>query len=189
MSEQFWEKRWVENKIDWDLGEVSPPIKEYLNQLTDKTISILIPGCGNGYEAEFLINTGFTNVYIVEISVSAIYSFKKRCPDFLNDHIIYSDFFDIEGQFDLILEQTFFCALDPNYRQNYVEQMTKLLKTDGKLIGLLFNTYFSIGPPFGGDINLYESLFAEAFKIEIMEPAYNSIKAREGSELFIKMIK
>jgi SAM-dependent methyltransferase len=189
MSEQFWENRWIENKIGWDLGQVSPPIEEYVNQLTDKTISILIPGCGNAYEAEFLISTGFTKVYIVEISISAISSFKKRCPDFPNNHIIHSNFFDIEGQYDLILEQTFFCALDPYYRNNYVEQMTKLLKSDGKLIGLLFNTYFSAGPPFGGDVNLYESLFSDAFKIDIMETAYNSIEPRKGSELFIKMIK
>ena len=67
--------------------------------------------------------------------------------------------------------------------------MTNLLKTDGKLIGLLFNSYFSDGPTFGGDISLYESLFSGSFNIEIMDVAYNSIKPREGSELFIKMIK
>ena len=189
MSEQFWEKKWIENKIGWDLGEVSPPIKEYINQLTNKSIMILIPGCGNAYEAEYLNNAGFNNVFIVEISKSAISSFKIRCPEFPDEHIIHSDFFEIKGQYDLIIEQTFFCALELTYRKSYVEQMTKLLKSDGKLIGLLFNTYFSAGPPFGGDINLYESLFSKAFKIEIMETAYNSIKTREGSELFIKMIK
>ncbi len=189
MSEEFWEKRWIENKIGWDLGEASPPIKEYVNQLTDKSIMILIPGCGNAYEAEYIINMGFTNVYIVEISESAIASFKMRCPEFPDAHIIHSDFFLIKGQYDLIIEQTFFCALELIYRKSYVEQMTKLLKSDGKLIGLLFNTYFSAGPPFGVDVNLYESLFTKAFKIEIMEIAYNSIKSRKGLELFIKMIK
>jgi SAM-dependent methyltransferase len=189
MSEDFWENRWIDKNIGWDLGMVSPPIKEYINQITDKSIKILIPGCGNAYEAEYLINNGFTNVYIVEISISAIRSFRMRCPFFKEENIIHSNFFDISGQFDLILEQTFFCALEPSFRENYVEQMTKLLKSDGKLIGLLFNTYFSAGPPFGGDVNLYESLFSESFKIEIMEPAYNSVKPREGSELFIKMIK
>jgi len=188
MSKEFWNKRWEQNQIGWDLGEVSPPIKEYINQISDKTIKILIPGCGNAYEAEYLLENGFNNVFIVEISGIAIESFKLRCPQFPVENIIHSDFFDIEGQYDMIFEQTFFCALEPSYRQSYVEQMTKLLKSGGKLIGLLFNTYFSAGPPFGGDVNLYTSLFSKAFKIEIMEKAYNSIKPREGSELFIKMI-
>jgi len=189
MSEQFWENRWVENNIGWDLGEVSRPIKEYIDQLSDKSIKILIPGCGNAYEAEYLIDNGFTNIYVVEISGSAIASFKTRCPEFPVSQIIHSNFFEIEGQYDLILEQTFFCALDPSYRENYVERMTKLLKTDGKLIGLLFNAYFSEGPPFGGDTKLYNTIFSKVFKIEIMETAYNSTLPRQGSELFIKMIK
>ena len=143
MSEQFWENRWVENNIGWDLGEVSRPIKEYIDQLSDKSIKILIPGCGNAYEAEYLIDNGFTNIYVVEISGSAIASFKTRCPQFPVSQIIHSDFFEIEGQYDLILEQTFFCALDPSYSENYVERMTKLLKTDGKLIGQATHSEFA----------------------------------------------
>lgn len=189
MSVDFWEDKWNTSNIGWDLGEVSPPIKQYIDQINDKSIKILIPGCGNGYEVEYLVNNGFTNVHLVEISIGAINSFKSRCPDFPNNRIIHADFFTLDGQFDLIIEQTFFCAIEPTFRENYVEQMTKLLKKGGKLIGLLFNTYFSDGPPFGGNINLYESLFSDSLKIEIMETAYNSIKPRNGSELFIKMIK
>jgi len=189
MSKEFWENRWMNKNIGWDIGVVSPPIKCYIDQVSDKSLRILIPGCGNGYEAEYLFNEGFENVFIVEISESAIVSFKARCPYFPVEHIIHSDFFQIKGQYDLIIEQTFFCALDPIYRNNYVEQMTILLKPGGKLIGLLFNNYFSGGPPFGGDIELYESIFSKRFRIDIMETAYNSIVPRKGAELFIKMIK
>ena len=189
MSEQFWESRWVDNNIGWDLGKVSPPIKEYVDQLNDKSIQILIPGCGNAYEAEFLFKTGFKNVYIVELSKTAIDSFKKRCPQFPIENIIHSDFFKIKGQYDLIIEQTFFCALEPKFRQDYVDKMTKLLKPGGKLVGLLFNRYFSDGPTFGGDKDLYKVLFSKTFRIETMEESYNSIEPRQGVELFIKFIK
>lgn len=189
MSEQFWENRWRDKNIGWDLGEVSPPIKAYINQINDKTVKVLIPGCGNAYEAEYLLNSGFKNAFIVEISKTAITSFIKRCPQFPKENIIHADFFDIEDQYDLIIEQTFFCALETKFRQDYVQQMTNLLKPEGKLVGLLFNRYFSDGPPFGGDIEFYKSLFIEHLKIDIMDECYNSIEPRQGAELFIKLIK
>lgn len=189
MSKEFWEQRWENMQIGWDLGEVSPPIAEYVNQLSNKELKILIPGCGNAYEAEFLHQKGFKNVFIVEISQSAINSFKKRYPNFPDEHIIHADFFEIEGQYDLIIEQTFFCAINPEMRKKYVEQMTKLLKTGGKLVGLLFNVEFSGGPPYGGHKNEYLDLFSNSFEIEVMEKAHNSIKPRENNELFIILRK
>jgi SAM-dependent methyltransferase len=189
MSKQFWEQRWVNQQTGWDLGQVSPPIKNYINQLKNKTLKILIPGCGNAYEAEYLHQKGFKNVFIVEISQGAINSFKKRYPNFPNEHIIHSDFFEIEGQYDLIIEQTFFCAINPKLRKKYVQQMTKLLKPNGKLVGLLFNTEFSGGPPFGGDKNEYLKLFSNDFIIKYMDEAHNSIKPRQGKELFIILEK
>ncbi len=189
MSKDFWEQRWTNMQIGWDLGEVSPPIAEYINQLTNKELKILIPGCGNAYEAEYLHQKGFKNVYIVEISQGAINSFKKRYPDFPDQHIIHSDFFEIDGQYDLIIEQTFFCAINPKMRKKYVQQMTKLLKTKGKLVGLLFNTEFSGGPPFGGHKDEYLQLFSDNFNIKIMEKAYNSIKPRQDNELFVILEK
>jgi hypothetical protein len=40
------------------------PIKNYIDTLKDKDIAILIPGCGNTYEAAYLLEQGFTNVTI-----------------------------------------------------------------------------------------------------------------------------
>ena len=127
MSKEFWENRWNNQQTGWDMGDVSPPIKEYINQLTNKNLKILIPGCGNAYEAEYLLKKGFKNVFVVEIAKMAIDSFVKRCPNFPVNHILHDDFFKIKGQYDVIIEQTFFCALDPKYRENYVDKMTNLL--------------------------------------------------------------
>ena len=188
-ANQFWEDRWSTQQIGWDLGQVSPPIANYIKQLSDKNIKILIPRCGNAYEAEYLIENGFTNVFIVEIAKGAIDSFVERYPKFPKKNIIHSDFFEIDDQFDLIIEQTFFCAINPELRQQYVKQMTKLLKSNGKLAGLLFNTDFAGGPPFGGDKKEYLGLFSDAFNIDVMSESYNSIKPRQGKELFIILRK
>ena len=87
--------------------------------------------------------------------------------------------------FDLILEQTFFCALDPNLRKSYVSKMEKMLNPNGKVSGLLFNFPLTeVGPPFGGSIEEYQKLFSGKFKIKTLEKAHNSIKPRADKELF-----
>ena len=116
--------------------------------------------------------------------------FRKRVPGFPESQLLSEDFFKLVGQFDLILEQTFFCALPPSARPNYVEKMHELLSKDGQLAGVLFDFPLSEkGPPFGGSKEEYERLFSEKFEIKKLDRCYNSIKPREGSELFIRVLK
>ena len=89
-------------------------------------------------------------------------------------------------QFDLILEQTFFCALDPSKRKDYVKKTSQLLQDSGKLAGVLFGIKFPFqGPPFGGSLEEYLTYFSSYFKLIKLEPCINSIDARFGNELFI----
>ena len=73
---------------------------------------------------------------------------------------------------------------------NYAKKVSELLRLKGKLVGLLFSLPLNDDrPPFGGDKNEYCFCFKPYFKIEIIEPAFNSILSRENHELFIKFIK
>ncbi|MFK8038294.1 MAG: methyltransferase domain-containing protein [Crocinitomicaceae bacterium] len=189
MSKQFWESRWESGQIGWDLGIVSPPLKAYISQLENKKIKILIPGCGNAYEAEYMLEQGFENVYIIELAKKAIDLFKIRCPLFPEDQIINGDFFELESSFDLVIEQTFFCAIIPDLRDQYVKKVNSLLNPNGKLVGVLFNRYFADGPPFGGDIAEYKTRFKSHFEILTMANCHNSISPRQGSEVFINLQK
>ena len=54
----FWNERYSTNQTGWDLKGPSTPLKEYIDQITNKNIKILIPGCGNAYEAEYLLEKG-----------------------------------------------------------------------------------------------------------------------------------
>ena len=47
LDQEYWDKKYISNITGWDLREVPPPIKSYIDTLEDKNISILIPGCGN----------------------------------------------------------------------------------------------------------------------------------------------
>jgi hypothetical protein len=62
--------------------------------------------------------------------------------------------------------------------------MKSLLAGNGTLAGLLFNREFEQSPPFGGNSEGYRQLFLSAFRMLLLEPCYNSIPARAGSELF-----
>lgn len=187
-DEQYWTERYDTGKDGWDIGYVSTPIKEYIDQLTNKDIKILIPGAGNSHEAEYIHNQGFTNLYVCDLSTAPLVNLKKRVPDFPEDQLIHGNFFEIQDQFDLVLEQTFFCALNPSLREDYIEQMSKIIKPTGNLVGLLFGKEFDReGPPFGGIIDDYKVLFYEKFDIKVMAPCTNSIESRMGTELFINI--
>jgi methyl halide transferase len=186
MAESYWNNRYGTKDTGWDLGEVSPPLKTYIDQIKDKNLRILIPGCGNSYEASYLLQKGFTNITLIDIATGLVHSLKKK---FINDpavKIICGDFFTHEGEYDLILEQTFFCALHHSLRTDYVTKMHALLAKKGKLAGVLFNREFEQqGPPFGGNEAGYRVLFDPCFNLHVLAECYNSHGKRAGTELFI----
>jgi hypothetical protein len=57
------------------------------------------------------------------------------------------------------------------------------------LVGLLFNRTFEAGPPFGGNINEYKTLFSPYFHLQHMATAPNSVAPRALSELWIELKK
>ena len=188
LSSEYWNQRYLNNEFAWDIGEISTPLKTYIEQLSDKELKILIPGAGNAYEADFLIEAGFKNVFILDFAKAPLDNIKKRNPLIKNEQLFESDFFEHQSQYDLILEQTFFCALNPSLRHKYAEHMHTLLKPGGKLVGVLFNDVLnSDRPPFGGNKMEYLELFEPIFKIKTFEKCYNSIKPRADRELFMIM--
>lgn len=188
-EQEYWTKRYQEKSTGWDIGYPSTPIKEYIDQLEDKTISILIPGAGNAYEAEYLWKQGFSKVFVMDISEFPLKQFQKRNPDFPEAQLLLEDFFQHRTQYDLIFEQTFFCSFVPTdeNRNAYVSQINKLLKPNGKLVGVWFDIPLTGDlekRPFGGDKELYLNYLSPYFETITFEPCNNSISPRMGNELF-----
>ncbi|MDX1629585.1 MAG: methyltransferase domain-containing protein [Fulvivirga sp.] len=189
-DEAYWTNRYKQGAVQWDAGSITDPLKNYFDQLENKSIKILIPGCGNAYEAEYLWNKGFHNVYLADVSPIPLQKFKRKLPEFPERQLLLKDFFKLNGHFDLIVEQTFFCALHPSRREQYVQKVLELLKPEGKLMGVLFDDpLFDDHPPFGGNKGLYLPLFEPYFSVEVFENCYNSIKPRAGRELFLLLKK
>jgi len=153
---EYWEERYANGEVGWDIGSVSRPLKEYIDQLSNKDERILIPGCGNGYEAQYMHEQGFNNVFVIDLAQSALASLQDRTPGFPSQHLIPGDYFTHEGQYNLILEQTFFSSLEPRLRPAYAKKAYDLLVPQGKLSGVLFDFELDSGPPYGGTQVEYE---------------------------------
>jgi SAM-dependent methyltransferase len=191
-DQQFWDAHYQQNDTGWDLGMISAPLKAYFDQLAEKSLRILIPGAGMSYEARYLAEQGFTDVTIIDIAPTAVQRVTEAVGASAGQaiKIIQGDFFSLKGTYDLIIEQTFFCAIDPERRNDYARQCHELLGDKGKLVGLLFNRDFEPGhPPFGGDSGLYEQIFSPYFNFKTWQSCYNSNPARAGWEWFMILEK
>ncbi|MGH1432870.1 MAG: SAM-dependent methyltransferase [Lewinella sp.] len=192
LDAEYWEKRWIDQQTGWDIGQASPPLTHYLNENNYQQSRILIPGAGRAYEAIYLHQQGYQNVFVCDWAPSAFDHLRQIAPDFPEEHLLVGNFFELETEvpFDLLLEQTFFCAIDPALRPQYVTQAANLLGDQGRLAGVLFAKEFSFpGPPFGGVAEDYRKLFAPSFEIMSLEITPYSIAPRLGNELFIELKK
>ena len=182
---KYWNSRYVNNQTGWDVGHLTTPLKEYFDQIHDKNLKILIPGSGHSYEAEYLFVNNFKNIFVLDYATTALKNFKKRLPKFPQNQILEMNFFDSCGKFDLIVEQTFFCALDINKRRDYINKVSELLTDKGKLVGLFFDDNFNNeSPPYGANKNQYIELLSSKFNIIIFEKCFNSIHSRMNNEFF-----
>jgi SAM-dependent methyltransferase len=189
---QFWETRYVNGQTGWDLKEVSPPLKHLINDLPRKDLQILIPGCGNAYEAAYLMQQGFTDVTVLDIAEMPLKALQNQMQRDVTEgrlKLICEDFFLHKGQYDVILEQTFFCAIDPKLRERYAQKMHELLKPGGVLTGVLFNREFEGGPPFGGNVKEYENYFEPLFSSVSFPVCDKSAAPRAGSEVWMRVVK
>lgn len=170
-TENYWTNRYEEQKTGWNIGYPSTPLKTYFDQLENKALRILIPGAGNAYEAEYLYNNGFKNVFVLDISEIPLRNFKERNPNFPEAQLIKGDFFTHKDNYNIIIEQTFFCSFPPleKTRKLYFKQMHQLLKHNGKLVGLWFNfplTKDLEKRPFGGNKALYLEYLKPYFTVK-----------------------
>lgn len=184
----YWRDRYKKHETGWDIGSISTPLRDFFHTRNDKHIRILVPGAGNCYEGQYLLEHGFTDITILDFAPEALAGFAQRVHGHARAKLVCEDFFSHTGQYDLIVEQTFFCALEPARRPDYVKKMHELLKPGGELSGVLFLSVPNReGPPFAASQDEYRRLFAETFEIVRLAPCYNSIAPRAGRELFFTL--
>ena len=188
MDAKWWNEHYLKDHTPWDIGAPSKPLVHFFESLNNKQLKILIPGAGRAWEAAWLHHHGFKNVYVCDWAPEPLQIFRQNVPDFPSMHLIEQDFFQLEGQYDLIVEQTFLSALPPEMWPAYAKKTAALLKPGGILAGVVFATPFeNPGPPFGAYEETYRSIFEPFYQILDFRICDASILPRKNNEFFMKL--
>ena len=187
---QEWEKIYIDGDTGWDLGGPTPFFVDIAKKLKPAEICIL--GCGHGYDAIMFSQKGFS-VTAVDFAPSPIKYINKKASELsLDINTIQENIFSLtpkhNNQFDYIIEQTCFCAIDPDNRKHYHNLVYNLLKPGGLIIGLWYPLDKKLsegGPAFGVSEHEIKMLFNHGW--EILEERFpeNSIEPRAGREKLI----
>lgn len=57
LNAEYWDTQYRNNETCWDLHQVSPPIKEYFDQVNNKNISIFNSGLWQRIRSSIFIST------------------------------------------------------------------------------------------------------------------------------------
>ncbi len=185
-SREDWQGHYDSNDLGWDLEQVAPPFIKLWQEEKLPLGKVLVPGCGRGHEVVFLAENGF-EVTAIDFSKGAVTYLEKTLRERnLNGRVLYQDFFDMDGShdgyYDLVLEQTFFCAIPPRLRNDYVLNVARMLKSEGTLVGLFYHTDQEGGPPYNTTREDIESFFSEKFEIQQLAKTPLSAEQRKDKE-------
>lgn len=170
----------------WDLGRPSPVLEAWLAANPDARGRALVPGCGAGHDAVALARAGF-EVVALDFAPGAIEAVRARAArEGLALEAVEGDALalgaGLAGTFDWVFEHTCFCAIDPERRDAYVASMAGALKPGGALVGVFFTHGDAGGPPYDTNPAELRARFGEAFEIERLAPATESVAHRAGEE-------
>ena len=188
---EYWERSYQSGEMGWDLGGYTPIFNQWINRCK-KPLSVCVLGAGNGWDAINIARKGHY-VTAVDFAESAIknmkiavgksdYEIDIRYMDIFNLHQVYSNHFDV------VLEYTCFCAIDPCKRRDYLKMVKHILKPGGKMVGLLFPTDKDPsegGPPFAVQLEPTIDLISEYLSLIIQEIPSISVASRVGREIFV----
>jgi SAM-dependent methyltransferase len=187
LSPEFWEGRYQEGTDRWDLGQPAPPFISLLqSQDVPEPGRMAVLGSGKGHDALWFASQGF-EVIGFDFAPSAIAeSTAAAQARGLSAQFLQRDIFALPQEFaetfNYVLEHTCYCAILPSQRAAYVSLVRSLLKPGGELIALFWAHSQPGGPPFGTTVAEIRQQFEEAFAIESLQLAIDSVPSRQNEE-------
>lgn len=183
-SPDFWEVRYRERFSPWDAGGVPQCLKDWVVQTPQAGgSSVLIPGCGSAWEVEYLDASGF-KVKAIDFSPAAVAAAKAHLG--ARAGLVHeADFFGPAlkaGEFDVLYERAFLCALPRRIWADWSKRSAELLRPGGLLVGFFFADDNERGPPFGLKPGELEALMAPDFDLLESRTPMDSIPVFEGKE-------
>lgn len=185
----FWTQVYQsEGQPGWDLGDPALAFQDMLPRLKLPKSRILVLGCGEGHDASLFAQAGHV-VTAIDFSAEAIERARKKYGHLDNLQFINEDIFNLPHDwnysFDVIVEHTCFCAIEPHRRKDLVKLWRRLLHEEGQLMAVFFAFLKRSGPPYGSSEWEIRELLKDSFHFLFWGRWRNSLPQRQGRELFV----
>ena len=183
----FWQEIYQAGRAGWDLGKPTHAFQRLLASGELSPGRLLVVGAGRGHDAREFARHGFA-VTAVDFAGEAVAAMARLADEQAPLAVVQADIFALppafDGAFDLLLEYTCFCAIDPSRRGEYADMAARVLKPGGTLVALFFPLdQHAGGPPFAVDEAEVLALFgARGFKLVRSEAPEDSVTQRRHME-------
>jgi SAM-dependent methyltransferase len=178
---QFWDERFEQAFTPWDLGGVPQALRDFVGRDSARR-TVLIPGCGNGYELQFLSDAGW-DATAIDFSPAAVSRARALVGPWAA-RVVEADFFSWQPEqpLGLIYERAFLCALLPAMRPQIAARYAALLPPGALLAGFFFFGSTPKGPPFGITRAELEELLTPHFALVEEGDVVDSLPVFAGQE-------
>ena len=168
----FWQQRFAQRQMPWDRGAPGPQIADWLadGSLTPG-LRVVVPGCGSGHDALALAQAGCA-VTAIDYAEAAVRLTRERLAAAgVAAEVVQADVlvWQPDAPFDVVYEQTCWCALHPDDWRAYAAQLQRWLRPGGRLLMLAMQCLGAgtadgriEGPPYHMDIRMLRSLLPSA---------------------------
>ncbi|KAJ2217928.1 hypothetical protein EV179_000072 [Coemansia sp. RSA 487] len=192
---KIWFNCWNESRTMWDQGDISPALRELIQEKKWELPSGkgIVPGCGRGYDAMFLASP---SLHMVGIDISQIAADtanklrdEKGLPSSLVDFKVMDFFnFEVAEKYQVAYDYTFFCALHPSMRKSWGDRYAEIMAPGGHLIALMYPLWKEekdrdVGPPFLLSEDDYHQILDDNFELIHIDPHCKTHETRAGHEL------
>ncbi|MBN1448266.1 MAG: methyltransferase domain-containing protein [Bacteroidetes bacterium] len=198
---EYWDAAYAEERDNWDMGTPTPVFVDLLTRmgmnfqpLGDRDYSalgctprVLLPCSGRGYDALLFAGYGW-EVTAVDFAEHPLRWLRTEAAHAgLPVEILQEDMFTLSRshpqQFDLLVEYTCVCAIDPVRHAEFVALACEVLRPGGTVMALLFPVDGRPGgPPFSIDVEDFKRQMAPYFDLRHESTPSTSVKPRRGRE-------
>jgi SAM-dependent methyltransferase len=177
----FWDERFERDFTPWDFKGVPQALRDFVAR-DSAPRTVLIPGCGNGYELVCLSEAGW-DATAIDFSPAAVSRARAQVGPWAA-RVVAADFFAWQPRqaLDLIYERAFLCALPPAMRAQVAARWAELLAPGAELAGFFFFGSAPKGPPFGIARAELEALLAPHFELVEEGEVVDSLPVFAGQE-------
>jgi len=197
----YWDDAYREERDGWDMGSPTPVFADLIDRhgmdfsplgtedfaRLGQTPKVLIPCSGRGYDALLFAEHGW-KVTAVDFAVEPMNWLRTESERAkLDVEILQEDMFTLGRShpeyYDLLVEYTCVCAIDPERREEFVQFSSDVLRPGGVVMALLFPVDGRPGgPPFSIDVEDFKRQMSTAFDCVHESTPETSVKPRLGRE-------